>query len=72
MSWNVPFPKLCTTCDGSHEHVPCAGRDTRATQTYTETIVKIILESIRQRSKQINSDANGSIGQRVRSDPTSA
>ena len=27
-------------CDGSHPHVPCAGRDTKATECYTISMVK--------------------------------
>ena len=34
-------------CDGSHIHGPCAGKETRVTQLYTELIVKIILKGVK-------------------------
>ena len=33
-------------CDGSHEHTPCAGVNTVATQGYTDDICKLIHKSI--------------------------
>ena len=33
-------------CDGSHTHGQCAGRETRATQLYTEKIVRCILRGV--------------------------
>ena len=47
ISWGVSFNKLHEKCDGSHAHGPCAGRETRITQLYTEQIVKIILKGVK-------------------------
>lgn len=44
VSWGVKFDGLKKTCNGSHEHVPCAGRETKRTQMYTDEIVTIILK----------------------------
>ena len=35
VSWGVEFDKLQSRCDKSHEHVECAGSETKKTQTYT-------------------------------------
>ena len=34
-------------CDGSHSHGPCAGRETRATQLYTDKIVRCIIRGVK-------------------------
>ena len=47
VSWGVEFPDLHEKCDGSHTHGQCAGRETRATQTYTEKIVRCIIRSVK-------------------------
>ena len=47
VSWGVKFSDLHAKCDGSHDHGQCAGRETRATQLYTEKIVKCILRSVK-------------------------
>ena len=47
VSWGVSFPELHTKCDGSHSHGPCAGRETRATQLYTDKIVRCIIRGIK-------------------------
>ena len=47
ISWGVSFKKLHERCDGSHAHGPCAGRETRITQLYTEQIVKIVLKGVK-------------------------
>ena len=50
VSWNVDVGnQLSLTCDGRHEHVPCAGRETLHTQLYTSKIVSIILEESNKR-----------------------
>ena len=46
VSWGVEFFDLHAKCDGSHTHGQCAGRETRATQLYTEKIVRCILRSV--------------------------
>ena len=38
---------LHSTCDGSHTHGPCAGRETRLTQLYTDKIVRCLLRNIK-------------------------
>ena len=40
------FFDLHVKCDGSHTHGQCAGRETRATQLYTEKIVRCILRGV--------------------------
>ena len=47
VSWGVSFSDLHTKCDGSHSHGPCAGRETRATQLYTDKIVRCIIRGIK-------------------------
>ena len=42
----VSFPKLHRRCDRRHDHVECAGRETRITQVYTKWIAKIIMNGI--------------------------
>ena len=44
ISWGVSFKNLHERCDGSHVHGPCAGKETRVTQLYTEEIIKVILK----------------------------
>ena len=46
ISWNIQFPELHQTCDHSHEHVECAGRETKLTQTYTPCIVAHIVKGV--------------------------
>ena len=46
VSWGVKFFDLHEKCDGSHTHGQCAGRETRATQLYTEKIVRSILRGV--------------------------
>ena len=46
VSWGVEFFDLHAKCDGSHIHGQCAGRETRATQLYTEKIVRCILRGV--------------------------
>ena len=46
VSWGVEFFDLHAKCDGSHTHSQCAGRETRATQLYTEKIVRCILRGV--------------------------
>ena len=41
VSWGVAFKDLHSKCDGSHTHGPCAGRETRLTQLYTDKIVRL-------------------------------
>ena len=41
------FSDLHEKCDGSHAHGPCAGRETRATQLYTEKIVRCIIRGVK-------------------------
>ena len=48
MSWGVEFGKLQTRCDKSHDHVECAGSETKKTQTYTIEIAKIIMKGIKK------------------------
>ena len=48
VTWGVSFPKLRRKCDHRHEHAECAGRETRATQTYTRWIAKIIMRGINE------------------------
>ena len=47
ISWGVSFKTLHGKCDGSHTHGPCADKETRVTQLYTEQIVKIILKGVK-------------------------
>ena len=46
VTWGVSFPKLHRRCDRRHDHVECAGRETRITQVYTKWIAKIIMSGI--------------------------
>ena len=46
VTWGVSFPKLHRRCDRRHDHVECAGRETRITQVYTKWIAKIIVNGI--------------------------
>ena len=46
VSWGVEFFDLHAKCDGSHVHGQCAGRETLATQLYTEKIVRCILRGV--------------------------
>ena len=68
VSWNVEVGnQLSLKCDGRHEHVPCAGRETLHTQIYTSKIVSIILEESSKRCSgievpNINSCTAGSSG----------
>ena len=39
-------------CDGSHEHTPCAGKDTQRTEGYTEDMVKCIHKAFKAQAKQ--------------------
>ena len=47
VSWGVSFSDLHEKCDGSHSHGPCAGRETRATQLYTDKIVRCIIRGVK-------------------------
>ena len=54
VSWNVEVGnQLSLKCDGRHEHVPCAGRETLHTQIYTSKVVSIILEESNKRCSNI-------------------
>ncbi|MCV6576370.1 MAG: hypothetical protein OIF58_11595, partial [Cohaesibacter sp.] len=54
VSWNVEVGKrLSLKCDGRHEHVPCAGRETLHTQIYTSKIVSIVLEEQHRRCSDV-------------------
>ena len=46
VTWGVSFPKLHRRCDRRHDHVECAGRETRITQVYTKWIAKVIMNGI--------------------------
>ena len=45
---NTCLPRLLKTCDHSHVHAPCVGRETLFTQGYTPEICRIIHEAIKQ------------------------
>ena len=52
-------------CDKQHDHVPCAGKDTKITEEYTQHIVKTIhtawskqAKTLRRRTDSINSRIN--------------
>ena len=47
VSWGVAFKDLHSKCDGSHTHGPCAGRETRLTQLYTDKIVRCVVRQIK-------------------------
>ena len=47
VSWGVSFSDLHEKCDGSHLHGQCAGRGTRATQLYTDKIVRCIIRGVK-------------------------
>ena len=47
VSWGVSFKDLHSKCDGSHTHGPCAGRETRLTQLYTDKIVRCLVRQIK-------------------------
>ena len=49
VSWGVHFQALKKICDGRHQHVPCAGRDTRVTQLYTFNIAQTVIETLNKR-----------------------
>ena len=63
VGWYDHIPELCKTCDSSHHHVPCAGRETIVTQLYTTKIVSIILGAFRKRR---GLQVTGDIGSRQR------
>ena len=46
VTWGVSFPKLHRRCDRRHDHIECAGRETRITQVHTKWIAKIIMNGI--------------------------
>ena len=51
LTWNLPVGNgLGRKCDGSHEHTPCAGSDTKSTQLYTPLVVKLIVDSLALRN----------------------
>ena len=51
LTWNLPVGNgLRRKCDGSREHTPCAGSDTKGTQLYTPLIVKLIVDSLALRN----------------------
>ena len=59
VSWNVEVgSQLSLRCDGRHEHVPCAGRETLHTQLYTSKIVSIILEESNKRFHGIEAQSD--------------
>ena len=41
-------------CDQSHEHVPCAGKDTKVTEEYTFKFVKLLHDAWRKHAHQIS------------------
>ena len=47
VSWGVSFSDLHEKCDGSHSYGPCAGRETRASQLYTDKIVRCIIRGVK-------------------------
>ena len=53
------FDNKC--CDHSHEHVPCAGRDTKVTEEYTLPLVKCLHDSWRKHANQITRSINTSV-----------
>ena len=61
IGWHIHIPELCKTCDGCHQHVPCAGRETIITQLYTDKIVSVILGAFRERR---GIQVSGDIGSR--------
>ena len=45
VSWNRGNPKgLEMKCDGSHDHVPCAGQETKGAEIYTPTLCRRLME----------------------------
>ena len=49
LSRGVHFQDLQKTCDGRHQHVPCAGRGARVTQLNTFRIAQTIIETLSER-----------------------
>lgn len=49
VSWGVHFQELKKTCDGRHQHVPCAGRDSRVMRLYTVKIAQAIVDTLNKR-----------------------
>ena len=47
---------LNARCDRSHDHTPCAGRNTLMTQGYTQKIVDIVHHSIQKDIARMNGD----------------
>lgn len=48
VSWGVEFQSMRKKCDHSHDHGKCAGRETKATQQYTDRIIRTIVNRINQ------------------------
>ena len=54
--WHIMCKNSCLPtmlnklCDGSHEHCPCQGGETRLTQAYSPAIAKVVHRALRQDS----------------------
>ena len=45
LSWNLgKLKELELKCDGSHEHAPCAGRETTGTVVYSPSLCRRLVE----------------------------
>ena len=56
LSWNTRIGNgLSRKCDGSHDHTPCAGSETKSTQLYTPLIVKLIVDSFASHDRGVGS-----------------
>ena len=63
LSWNTRLGNgLNRKCDGSHEHTPCAGSETKSTQLYTPMIVKLIVDSITLPVSEVGRLREGTLG----------
>ena len=49
---------LHRTCDKTHEHAPCAGKDTSMTEGYTDELVNTVHKALSQYCAQLDSEGS--------------
>ena len=53
---------LHKTCDGQHKHAPCAGRDTRETEGYTDLLADKVHEVFQQYCATLQDTVHNDLG----------
>ena len=57
VAWNIKDAmRLRKVCSGDHKHVPCEGRDTKITETYTPQLCKAIMDAYMRVSERRSPD----------------